>query len=74
MNKVIEHVKSRSDYVILDCAPAGLITDAVVLAQYAEAAIFVVRKDFARVSHIMDGMEHLAESHIQIAGCIMNGV
>lgn len=74
MQKVINNIKKSSDYVILDCAPAGLITDAVVLAQYAEAAVFVVRKDFARVNHIMDGMEHLAESRVQIIGCIMNGV
>lgn len=74
MQKVINTIKKSSDYVILDCAPAGLITDAVVLGQYAEAAVFVVRKDFARVNHIMDGMEHLAESRVQIIGCIMNGV
>lgn len=33
-----------------------------------------VRKDFARVDYIMDGMEHLAESKIQIIGGILNGV
>ena len=45
-----------------------------MLAQYADAAVFVVRKDFARVDHIMDGMEHLAESQVQIIGGILNGV
>ena len=48
--------------------------DAVVLAQYADGAAFVVRKDFARVDYIMDGMEHLEESNIQIIGGILNGV
>lgn len=51
-----------------------ILTDAVVLAQYAEGAAFVVRKDFARVDYVMDGMEHLAESNIQIIGGILNGV
>ena len=74
MKKVIESMSSLADYVILDSAPAGLLTDAVVLAQYADAAIFVVRKDFARVDSIMDGMEHLAESKIQVVGGILNGV
>ncbi|MEE1087296.1 MAG: hypothetical protein U0L05_09155 [Schaedlerella sp.] len=55
-------------------AQAGLLTDAVVLAQYADAAAIVVRKNFARVDSIMDGMEHLAESKIQIAGGIINEV
>ena len=74
MQRIIETAKKWGDYVILDSAPAGLLTDAVVLAQYADAAVFVVRKDFARVDYIMDGMEHLAESRIQVVGGILNGV
>ena len=73
MKQIIEKMEEWADYVILDSAPAGLLTDAVVLAQYADGAIFVVRKDFARVDYIMDGMEHLAESRIQIVGGILNG-
>ena len=74
MRSVILKLESWADYVIMDSAPTGLLTDAVVLAQYADGAIFVVRKDFARIDHIMDGMEHLAESKIQIVGAILNGV
>ena len=74
MKKIIEIAENWADYVILDSAPAGILTDAVVLAQYADAAIFIVRKDFARVDHIMDGMEHLSESNIQIIGSVLNGV
>ncbi|MGN0405205.1 MAG: CpsD/CapB family tyrosine-protein kinase, partial [Bariatricus sp.] len=73
MKSIIKKMEEWADYVILDSAPAGLLTDAVVLAQYADGAIFVVRKDFARVDYIMDGMEHLAESRIQIIGGILNG-
>ena len=73
MHKIILSLKNKMDYVILDSAPAGLLTDAVVLAQYADGAGFVVRKDCARVNYIMDGMEHLAESKIQIVGGILNG-
>ncbi|MDO4312485.1 MAG: polysaccharide biosynthesis tyrosine autokinase [Eubacteriales bacterium] len=74
MKVIIEKIGELVDYVILDSAPAGLLTDSVVLAQHADAAIFVVRKDFARVDFIMDGMEHLAESRIQIIGGVLNGV
>lgn len=73
MESVIRKMEEWADYVILDSAPAGLLTDAVVLAKYADAAIFVARKDFARVDFIMDGMEHLAESKVQIIGGVLNG-
>ncbi len=74
MKELIQTMEDWADYVILDSAPAGLLTDAVVLAQYADAALLVVRKDFARVDTIMDGLEHLAESHIQVVGSVLNGV
>lgn len=74
MEKIINSAKQWADYVILDSAPAGLITDSVVLAQYADASIFVVRKDYALLDDIIDGMEHLAESRVQIIGCVLNGV
>lgn len=74
MEKIINSAKQWADYVILDSAPAGLITDSVVLAQYADASIFIVRKDYALLDDIIDGMEHLAESRVQIIGCILNGV
>lgn len=74
MQMIIKKMEEWADYVILDSAPAGLITDSVVLAQYADAAIFVARKDFAKVDIILDAMENLAESRVQIVGGVLNGV
>lgn len=73
MQHVIDLVSKDSDYVILDSAPVGLLTDASVLAQYADCAMFVVKKDFAKTGHIMDGIEHLAESGVPVIGCVLNG-
>ena len=74
MQKIIEALEQKVDLVILDSAPAGMLTDAGVLAQYADSAVFVVKKDYAAATHIMDGLEELAESHIHLIGGILNGV
>lgn len=73
MGRMINSLRDKVEYIILDSAPAGLLTDAVVLAQHADGAIFVVRKDCARVDFIMDAMENLSESKIQFVGGILNG-
>lgn len=73
MKKVVDSLKEHMDYVILDSAPVGLLTDASVLAQYAEGAVFIIKKDFAKADHILNGMEHLAESNIHMMGCVLNG-
>ncbi len=71
--KIIKLVSQWADYVILDCAPAGLLTDAVILAKHADGVIFVVRKDLAKVDFIMESLENLASSHIPVLGGILNG-
>lgn len=74
MLDLITCVKSKADYVILDCAPAGLLTDPAVLAKYADSALLVIRKDFARIDFISDALAHLSESNIQLIGGILNDV
>ncbi len=72
MREILEQLREEADYVILDSAPSGLLTDAVVLAKYADAGIFVVRRDFARMDFVSEGIDHLAESGITMAGAILN--
>ena len=59
--------------IILDTAPVGILTDTAVLAQMADAALFVVKQDYAKRSAIMEAMGQLAESKVYISGCILNG-
>lgn len=72
MGQVIDLLSEKMDYVIMDSAPVGLLTDASVLAQYADGAIFVVKKDFAKTDHILNAMEHLTEGDIAMMGCVLN--
>ncbi|HNP53219.1 MAG TPA: polysaccharide biosynthesis tyrosine autokinase, partial [Ferruginibacter sp.] len=41
--QMIEELKSRFDYIIIDSAPIGPVTDAQLLTKYAETTIYVVR-------------------------------
>lgn len=74
MKELIMCMESRADYIILDSAPTGLLTDSAVLAKYADGAIMVIRKEVARVDFIMDALGHLSESDINIIGGVLNDV
>lgn len=73
MRSLLNKLKERADYVILDTAPVGMLTDTAVLAEAADAALFVVKQDYAKCSNILEGIGQLAESKIYISGCILNG-
>ena len=74
MKIIFEALKKVADYIILDSAPIGILTDAGILAQYADSAVCVVKKDYARADSIMEGMEELADGHVHVIGGILNGV
>lgn len=74
MGELLASVRELMDYVILDTAPVGMLTDTAVLAELADGALFVVKQDYAKNSHILEAVEQLAESRIPIVGCILNGV
>lgn len=73
MQQLIEQLKEVVDYIILDTAPVGMLTDTAVLAEYVDSALFVVKQDYAKISDIMEGVNQLAQSNIYLAGCILNG-
>jgi len=46
IGKMIEALKTKFDYVIIDTAPVGLVADAFSLAPYTDASIYVVRYNY----------------------------
>lgn len=45
-DETIEQLKSRYDYIILDTAPIGLVTDTSIIAHVADVGIVVCRADY----------------------------
>ena len=65
---LIDYLKTKYDYVIVDCSPIGLVSDAYILSKYVDTTLFVVRRAktnkafFKSVVNQMrnDGLEHAA--------------
>lgn len=52
IENLIESLKQKYDYVILDTPPVGLVTDAVILGQYADICFYLVRHEFTPKTYI----------------------
>ena len=46
VNMLIDELKNRFDYVIMDTSPVGQVADAFTLAPYADVSIFLVRYNY----------------------------
>jgi receptor protein-tyrosine kinase len=61
------------DYVILDTAPCGLVSDASEIAELADCALIVVRQDHASRNQVLEAIRSLTESKLPLLGSVLNG-
>lgn len=73
MRALIKALKSKYDIIILDTAPSELLADAPLLGKYVDAALYVIRYDYTKLSEIREGVESLALSGIDMLGYVFNG-
>ncbi|SHI63176.1 polysaccharide biosynthesis tyrosine autokinase [Flavobacterium haoranii] len=48
MAEMIEELKTKYDYIVLDTPPVGLVSDALELAHFCDATLYVTRQGFTK--------------------------
>ena len=74
MRDLIEKMKTEMDYIIIDTSPVSQITDAEIMAQYADYSILVIKQDNAPAQAINDCIDQLRECRAKFLGCVLNNV
>lgn len=69
---VLELLRKKLDYIIIDSPPAGILSDAATTAKYADATLYIVRQDLANSAQILDSIQSLAANNVHIIGCVLN--
>ena len=52
LDKAIETLKTNFDYVILDTAPVGMVTDTLLIGRTADLSVYVCRADYTRKTEL----------------------
>ena len=74
LEKAIETLKQNFDYVILDTAPVGMVTDTLLIGRVADLSVYVCRADYTRKAEFTL-INELAENNKLPNLCIaINGV
>jgi capsular exopolysaccharide synthesis family protein len=72
--KLIRFLRTRYDYVIIDCPPLGLVIDAAIIAKECEAAIMVIAQNEIKKKDAKKMMDQLTLSGARILGTVLNKV
>ncbi len=73
MGDLIEELRESSDIVILDTPPSAVLVDAMMLVKHVDGVAYVVMNDYARRRYVVNGIEELASTGVNITGFILNG-
>ena len=74
MGDVIGLLQKEYDYVILDTAPVGLVTDTLLIAKYADVVCYVTREDYTPKSNVALLNQLVSEGKLQNVCVILNAV
>ena len=74
LHQTIELLKQQYDYIILDTAPVGLVTDTLQIGRYASVNCYVTRADYTPKANI--GLLNSLVEEKKLSNCcvILNGV
>ena len=68
-----EVLKKNYDYVILDTAPVGLVTDALPIGRYADVTVFVCRAEYTPNYAIAQLNQLSVENRLPNTCFVLNG-
>ena len=70
--QLLELLRKKLDYIIIDSPPAGILSDAATTAKYADATLYIVRQDLANSTQILDSIQTLSANNVNLIGCVLN--
>lgn len=73
MSELMEELKNKYDYVILDTPPVGLVTDAVELSSYVDVTLYVMRQNFTKKEMVNLLNNRVKRDELNNVSIILNG-
>lgn len=70
--ELLEQMKQRYDYIIIDTPPLAPVIDAAVISAHCDGAIMVVSPGKAKIKETLAAKEQLLKSGCKILGAVVN--
>lgn len=69
----LERMRRTYDYILVDTPPAGVVADALTVAEAADGILLVVREKATRKPLLLEALNWLAPFHDRLLGLVYNG-
>lgn len=73
MKELIDELKQKYDYVILDTPPVGLVADSLELVQFADVTLYIVRQNYTKKEMITLLNTRIKRGELSNVSIVLNG-
>ena len=74
MTELIKELSDQFDYIVIDTPPIALVTDAFVLAKYADHSIFLIRQNFTPKTLLKNVEEFYRSGRLKNISVLLNDI
>lgn len=74
LQKAVEFLKERFDYIIMDTAPVGLVSDTLNMGHFADMTIFVARADYSPKANFQMINDIAKQNKLPKCNIVLNGM
>ncbi len=74
MGELMKKAREEYDYVIVDAAPLGLVTDAAIVAQKCDGAILLIESGVVKYRLAQEVLQKLNSTKCPVLGAVLNKV
>lgn len=71
---LFEELKNKYDYIIIDSAPIGAVTDSFLLFQYADINVFVIRHNYTHKEALKNNLKNIENKNVSNVSLLINDV
>ena len=72
LNELFDTLKSEYDYIVVDSAPVGLVTDAQLLGKYSDTVLYVCRMNYTYKEQLRNADELMRTGKMQKMNLVVN--
>lgn len=74
MQELFEQLEAKYEVIIIDSPPLGLVTDALLLKEYADTALYIVRHNYTKKSYLENINQLYQDKVFTNLGIVVNAV
>lgn len=74
MVELIDELRKKYDFILLDCPPVLLMSDYMHVAQFSDGILYTVSASFVKRSAVRESLMLLSKLDVPILGSVMMGV